>query len=158
MFLLIPCPRDVQNVINVTLHSTMFLLIPEGLQTATASLQIFTFHDVSINTRQRILRSSVVITFTFHDVSINTKNILGESTFKHNFTFHDVSINTFFLFCKDWRNSSNFTFHDVSINTLQLLSLMFSRFSLHSTMFLLILNFSASQVYMFSLYIPRCFY
>ena len=55
------------------------------------------------------------------------------------FTFHDVSINTFTD--RYWNDmTENFTFHDVSINTIDHVNIDCGHFTLHSTMFLLILD------------------
>ena len=37
-------------------------------------MAVFTFHNVSINTRSFTLKSLNIIVFTFHNVSINTEN------------------------------------------------------------------------------------
>ena len=56
---------------------------------------VFTFHNVSINTRQASAPVHTgVSVFTFHNVSINTHRNQSEGKFEHFFTFHNVSINT----------------------------------------------------------------
>ena len=70
------------------------------------------------------LELSCLYTFTFHDVSINTDALRSSFSGSCHFTFHDVSINT---------NSSEYQNRFIN--------------SLHSTMFLLILerSFSVSR-------------
>ena len=83
----------MQHIHDLSLHSTMFLLILIAVK-LLLGLQAFTFHDVSINTDTTQSRKDSVLNFTFHDVSINTKakNLIEQE--ESNFTFHDVSINT----------------------------------------------------------------
>ena len=142
----------------MSLHSTMFLLIPE-FSRMSRKPGIFTFHYVSINTYEDRDRKGNPSGFTFHYVSINTKMIwffsrivfpLHSTMFLlirhqifdglilfYDFTFHYVSINTV-----PGEELSVlpyiFTFHYVSINTFVLLWVLLRLQSLHSTMFLLI--------------------
>ena len=104
----------MQHIHDLSLHSTMFLLILIAVK-LLLGLQAFTFHDVSINTDTTQSRKDSVLNFTFHDVSINT---------------------LFFQALFDFRNI--FTFHDVSINTYMVINAKDSLITLHSTMFLLI--------------------
>ena len=119
MFLLIPLSLFMQHIHDLSLHSTMFLLILIAVK-LLLGLQAFTFHDVSINTHRvfypglqnaslhstmfLLIRSSnlrylpYLSFFTFHDVSINTDPVLRNRTLSTAFTFHDVSINTRCLF------------------------------------------------------------
>ena len=104
----------------------------------TPSTYIFTFHNVSINTRMLFEKEIDEIYFTFHNVSINT-------------TADDVITalipslhSTMFLLILDgkWKTELSclgFTFHNVSINTEIVFTLSTVSSSLHSTMFLLIL-------------------
>ena len=71
MFLLIPFKAIWSHVSPCTLHSTMFLLIPVR-SSLTATLILFTFHNVSINTLIPGVTVLVGCNFTFHNVSINT--------------------------------------------------------------------------------------
>ena len=71
MFLLIPLSLFMQHIHDLSLHSTMFLLILIAVK-LLLGLQAFTFHDVSINTDTTQSRKDSVLNFTFHDVSINT--------------------------------------------------------------------------------------
>ena len=98
---------------------------------------IFTFHNVSINTEQGLLVRLPCKVFTFHNVSINTPSKLSliladtslhstmfllipvQNVFKAYhviFTFHNVSINTYSV-SYYYHLPSTFTFHNVSINT-----------------------------------------
>ena len=61
----------MQHIHDLSLHSTMFLLILIAVK-LLLGLQAFTFHDVSINTDTTQSRKDSVLNFTFHDVSINT--------------------------------------------------------------------------------------
>ena len=83
----------MQHIHDLSLHSTMFLLILIAVK-LLLGLQAFTFHDVSINTDTTQSRKDSVLNFTFHDVSINT--FIPRQAVLHCavFTFHDVSINT----------------------------------------------------------------
>ena len=56
---------------DMTLHSTMFLLI-QNTETRSWTVLHFTFHNVSINTRECGDKLCKDICFTFHNVSINT--------------------------------------------------------------------------------------
>ena len=114
MFLLIPEESILFHSENQTLHSTMFLLIlTETYQ--KGGLFIFTFHNVSINTNG--INTNIMQTgfFTFHNVSINTD--YSERGRKRDSTLHS----TMFLLIR--QKASEF------IDCGQ---------SLHSTMFLLI--------------------
>ena len=98
-----------------TLHSTMFLLILFAHHSQSC-FEIFTFHNVSINTALCQICHQLITFFTFHNVSINTP-IDGMFCKQFTaFTFHNVSINT-----QSWLQGfgykENFTFHNVSINT-----------------------------------------
>ena len=75
MFLLIPLSLFMQHIHDLSLHSTMFLLILIAVK-LLLGLQAFTFHDVSINTDTTQSRKDSVLNFTFHDVSINTRMYL----------------------------------------------------------------------------------
>ena len=55
----------------IYLHSTMFLLILKGI-IFKDSYTVFTFHNVSINTREGVTGMAMLTLFTFHNVSINT--------------------------------------------------------------------------------------
>ena len=122
----------------------------------------FTFHNVSINTKQDPVTWNALPDFTFHNVSINTEKIRASREVKaplHStmfllihlaaeinrlvedyFTFHNVSINTE-DHTIELHINSNFTFHNVSINThKQQIQLAQKYQTLHSTMFLLILE------------------
>ena len=145
------------NRCDMTLHSTMFLLIRVSDSSPFHSPS-FTFHNVSINTRSRTQTHLSRLNFTFHNVSINTKASRRKSNLhaslhstmfllipqnfklagsKSSFTFHNVSINTDFH--QSLVNSiASFTFHNVSINTLHRMQVVQLSLSLHSTMFLLI--------------------
>ena len=120
-----------------TLHSTMFLLIPDFTQPTTLSSSAFTFHYVSINTQRRFHLPQGCTAFTFHYVSINTTiqaDSLGSRLSLHSTMFllirfvDDVIAlfdrtlhSTMFLLIRAiWSLSVSgiiFTFHYVSINT-----------------------------------------
>ena len=55
---------------------------------------LFTFHNVSINSPERINESFGGYGFTFHNVSINSKDSSHDLIMKYVFTFHNVSINS----------------------------------------------------------------
>ena len=114
MFLLILLRCLLLSFLQLSLHFTMFLLILPVDPVDLAST-LFTFHYVSINTRSDQHRGKCRTDFTFHYVSINTTVLSTVRTLDLYFTFHYVSINT----GTDGR-------------------LLTHRFSLHSTMFLLI--------------------
>ena len=58
---------------HLSLHSTMFLLIPDNDTIVLVFSFNFTFHYVSINTDSFFTSSTFPTTFTFHYVSINTR-------------------------------------------------------------------------------------
>ena len=117
MFLLIPQQQFANWDCNASLHSTMFLLIRRSLQLQSHRFPVFTFHNVSINTHRNQSEGKFEHFFTFHNVSINTIFSLTSIATTSIFTFHNVSINTevphpsalYLVF---------FTFHNVSINTI----------------------------------------
>ena len=94
MFLLILASVTFPILICPSLHSTMFLLIPAPSPSAKSCKFIFTFHNVSINTRSLINALYASINFTFHNVSINTTHRRMIQIHLILFTFHNVSINT----------------------------------------------------------------
>ena len=121
-----------------TLHSTMFLLIPDFTQPTTLSSSAFTFHYVSINTTIQAdslgsrlsLHSTMFLLIRFVDDVIalfdrtlhSTMFLLIRAIWSLSvsgiiFTFHYVSINTPTTAVTLVRNLSDFTFHYVSINT-----------------------------------------
>ena len=67
--------------------------------------------------------------FTFHNVSINSYNSGIGVRLSNRFTFHNVSINSI-TFAKNCTSPSKFTFHNVSINSRYLIFLIFPTFSL----------------------------
>ena len=96
------------------LHSTMFLLIL--ILTALAMPILRSLHSTMfllILTKIESIQSKII--FTFHNVSINTTSVEESGSLIMFFTFHNVSINTIM---GNWYTQG--------------------RFSLHSTMFLLI--------------------
>ena len=116
----------------------MFLLIPKAGGDDFFLLSGFTFHYVSINTLDPLLRMRDSFIFTFHYVSINTNKCSHHLLDSYIFTFHYVSINTFFI-----------TFIRLALTPLHsiMFLLILKRFliwlycyqlSLHSIMFLLI--------------------
>ena len=164
----------------VALHSTMFLLILQIAANIIGEHIVFTFHNVSINTRSSFSILSLVPLFTFHNVSINTTFWLTHSESMSVFTFHNVSINTGSA-VKRIGLLIGFTFHNVSINTETREAIQGVNYNtLHSTMFLLIRkrhrkdheqghdftfhNVSINTEYRdeimdgIALYIPQCFY
>ena len=80
------------------LHSTMFLLIPLMKNGTFSGLGKFTFHNVSINTMDRIFED--MLRFYLHSTMflLIQKNIKLSRVRIKKFTFHNVSINTLFLF------------------------------------------------------------
>ena len=98
MFLLIPSRSSCFLRGLCSLHSTMFLLIPKLSKEYEFPELTFTFHDVSINTLFSVCNFNSYGVFTFHDVSINTEQRSDRGHDQRNFTFHDVSINTRRLF------------------------------------------------------------
>ena len=57
------------------LHSTMFLLILVIALTLSSVLLLFTFHNVSINSNSKSLKTQMC-RFTFHNVSINSRYLI----------------------------------------------------------------------------------
>ena len=124
----------------------MFLLILCSSDCRRTGLSSFTFHDVSINTDHPCNTRSQECIFTFHDVSINTGSKKLRFFVSPIFTFHDVSINTIRK-TKPAKKFHNFTFHDVSINTIVDQGRVMRYVTLHSTMFLLILDSDFKEMY-----------
>ena len=139
----------------------------------------FTFHNVSINTREMLNISEGGITlhstmfllihllrrkslfrtfcFTFHNVSINTEACQLSLLQSLSFTFHNVSINTIEPM---YQNPLKASLHSTMFLLILLLkgSLLPSYKTLHSTMFLLILTGESETPAVCFLYIPQCFY
>ena len=114
MFLLIRSTEiEIYNRTE-TLHSTMFLLI-HSMAWSTRWKIIFTFHNVSINTKWYAFQTARQSIFTFHNVSINT--VWWWTDRRKTRTLHS----TMFLLILHSTNISGiktiFTFHNVSINT-----------------------------------------
>ena len=80
MFLLIP-NNDIPTFVApiLPLHSIMFLLIPDTCLGGSVSGTFFTFHNVSINTKDATASAGDVRNFTFHNVSINTTYTIRDS-------------------------------------------------------------------------------
>ena len=95
MFLLIRALAFMfPQMVVISLHSTMFLLIRFNRANNPIHFTDFTFHNVSINTMETARLHSRRKDFTFHNVSINTEAGLKLKDGKILFTFHNVSINT----------------------------------------------------------------
>ena len=139
---------------------------------------IFTFHNVSINTRVCCVCVVFNWVFTFHNVSINTRGTQHLCRCIGIFTFHNVSINTnlkpysilpgpylhstMFLLILEMGvmelQTPIFTFHNVSINTRCSKRKRIRNPNLHSTMFLLIRHLCCAPFWFVIIYIPQCFY
>ena len=117
------------------LHSTMFLLI-RVCGVPTAFCNVFTFHNVSINSKIAEAVNDEPVKFTFHNVSINSDKNAMLMASKALFTFHNVSINSLIA-----RHECLYKLHH-----------------LHSTMFLLIPRKAAEYAGLILIYIPQCFY
>ena len=76
------------------LHSTMFLLIPLMKNGTFSGLGKFTFHNVSINTMDRIFED--MLRFYLHSTMFLLIRFAGVQNVRlaNLFTFHNVSINT----------------------------------------------------------------
>ena len=157
MFLLIPngAAEDMASV--MTLHSTMFLLILfPYLCSHMGHISLHSTMFLLIHTWNNPWTFTICF-FTFHYVSINT---LAQASSKSNtnvFTFHYVSINTIKKIMRLYENL-NFTFHYVSINTGGAWMIRRRLMPLHSTMFLLIRHIFLYRIGNILLYIPLCFY
>ena len=136
MFLLIPRAAELSVAVFDALHSTMFLLIRWVNRSFKCCSNVFTFHNVSINT-----------------------NKAGAESLKK-ITLHSTMFLLILFHFKFWKNTfCHFTFHNVSINTIQNILAGFTETSLHSTMFLLIQRSARSGFQKPGrLYIPQCFY
>ena len=91
--------------------------------------------------------------FTFHNVSINSKDSSHDLIMKYVFTFHNVSINSNTE--KQYYTSDRlFTFHNVSINS-NVTNKSYKCFKyLHSIMYLLIRSTISASSSKVSIYIP----
>ena len=96
MFLLIRWNLKLQPVAIIHLHSTMFLLI-RNLSLISFAFLLFTFHNVSINSR--VLASVEVVLWYLHSTMFLLILTLVTVTvgFPTIFTFHNVSINSRYL-------------------------------------------------------------
>ena len=137
MFLLILILSSSSHSSSINLHSTMFLLIRifRDLMTKTSS---FTFHNVSINTKNSLYSSNI---FSYlHSTMFLLIQSQSQTLYRlHSvFTFHNVSINTSFgvecTLLVSYLHSTMFLLIRVVAGFLSLQMLY-----LHSTMFLLIL-------------------
>ena len=146
MFLLIPISFRKRMRRQHSLHSTMFLLIHKDIKKYDRQQFTFTFHNVSINTRQRNLQvPGNRYPFTFHNVSINTKGnalyrgtecplhstmflLIRASAEASESTVFPTLHSTMFLLippCTEiYAGTGSFTFHNVSINTGKTVSIL----------------------------------
>ena len=76
MFLLILTPCDTKLTTFSDLHSTMFLLIPKAASKSGWIKNLFTFHNVSINSFRMKGECQLIFVFTFHNVSINSRYLI----------------------------------------------------------------------------------
>ena len=83
-----------RTVVPGSLHSNMFLLIPDLDHSPHGWLVFFTFQYVSINTIGSLASSAAGLLFTFQYVSINTFSLKIRFLAINTFTFQYVSINT----------------------------------------------------------------
>ena len=135
MFLLIPALRGRRQLLQIHLHSTMFLLIREITLTHPKSESRFTFHYVSTYTGIIIAGILTDKTFTFHYVS--TYTMMKQ---KQHLKLRYLHSTMFLL---------------ILVPSQQVpLSLPY----LHSTMFLLIHYSRFKWRKYFPIYIPLCFY
>ena len=78
--------------------------------------ELFTFHNVSINTGSWDEVEHMYTVFTFHNVSINTVYKVSE-VLRYPDDLHSTMFLLILLQVRLYRCSSIFTFHNVSINT-----------------------------------------
>ena len=83
MFLLIQKLSRLYPELHEPLHSIMFLLIPQEQVCRVCSMNLFTFHNVSINTFCGTDNDAYRQIFTFHNVSINTYFSGGSAVLKY---------------------------------------------------------------------------
>ena len=115
MYLLKRLPKYIYYLQYMNSHSTMYLL-KLYICWLTLRRTSFTFHHVSIKTKQQLRKNIRCVSFTFHHVSIKTEITVSQAQEKNKFTFHHVSIKTFLFFIISTLSLS-FTFHHVSIKT-----------------------------------------
>ena len=120
-------------------------------------MEVFTFHYVSIKSRQAENVGNKPLLFTFHYVSIKSQVWFSSTTFAQLFTFHYVSIKSFrahFFKCSQiYLHSTMYLLNHISHKGYQ-----FWQFYLHSTMYLLNLNLPSSKCFIAFIYIPLCIY
>ena len=178
MFLLNHTANTTALLNGLSLHSTMFLLNPVDRK-EFAALSVFTFHNVSIKSENKLLERRARVCFTFHNVSIKSVRALRIRMPVSRFTFHNVSIKSL-ASARPYRNQHplhstmfllNLRAYDLNFCfVLSLHSTMFllnraalrgnlqPEKTLHSTMFLLNLLSANIQSAYLHLYIPQCFY
>ena len=143
-------------ILNFSLHSNMFLLIPESGKANVIRIA-FTFQYVSINTGSRYIELLRGHFFTFQYASINTQAWIEATDHVWHFTFQYVSINTAI--------DLNLTDDDIPLHSNMFLLILSRKqdlilfcLPLHSNMFLLIRFFDVFFDSYGYLYIPICFY
>ena len=137
MFLLIQRSKLEMWYSHLTLHSTMFLLIPGDLK-IFALVFIFTFHNVSINT-DVLNRSCNNLSSSLHSTMFLLILICSWLCFQVYSSLHSTMF--LLILVKNYGFAGRvfvFTFHNVSINTEDLAGSGWKDSTLHSTMFLLI--------------------
>ena len=156
MFLLFQTFNPYSSDKCLYLHSIMFLLFPYRRPGRTCGWFLFTFHYVSIISRQvgrRRHSICIYIPLCFYYFG-DTWPIKSEMSW---FTFHYVSIISFRWFFFRCRPHS-FTFHYVSIISEKPMMKLENQLYLHSIMFLLFHAQNWFYVKFVEIYIPLCFY
>ena len=115
----------------------MFLLIRISLPTRFTGFIVFTFHNVSINSRLNKENYPDYYVFTFHNVSINSPSTEIRGVKMEVFTFHNVSINSNLV---SERRTVILNLHSTMFLLILFVAepVMIIQPDLHSTMFLLI--------------------
>ena len=124
----------MQHIHDLSLHSTMFLLILIAVK-LLLGLQAFTFHDVSINTHRVFypgLQNASLHSTMFLLIRSSNLRYLPYLSF---FTFHDVSINTEICFRRQLLMLiiGGVSMHSISVISPIIFSSVFISFSDSST-------------------------
>ena len=141
---------------ELTLHSTMFLLIPIRHRGINSLMFVFTFHNVSINTDWFLTEERLII--PLHSTMFLLIRRGAAVQPQRQVALHSTMFLLIRVRREQLRRIRNFTFHNVSINTASFRQELKCITTLHSTMFLLIRRNGRNHAGQSILYIPQCFY
>ena len=136
MFLLKRIPPVDAQIINLTLHSTMFLLKPRQRDWAVENPESFTFHNVSIKTL-------LALTLSVSERTLHSTMFLLKPTFAESVINPESSLHSTMFLLKPFQSNLRLLPHTALHSTMFLLKQKpptvtgLALAPLHSTMFLL---------------------